>query len=53
MTMGKHDMLVHLTAPDDATVAKFVLSMGKLGNVRSTTLKAFAEADYRKVIGSL
>ena len=53
MTMGKHDMLVHLTAPDDATVAKFVLSMAKLGNVRSTTLKAFTEAEYRKVVGSL
>jgi uncharacterized protein with GYD domain len=53
MTMGKHDMLVHLTAPDDATVAKFVLSLAGRGNVRSTTLKAFTEAEYRKVIGAL
>jgi uncharacterized protein with GYD domain len=53
MTMGKHDMLVHLTAPDDATVARFVLTLGKMGNVRSTTLKAFSEAEYRKVIRSV
>ena len=53
MTIGKHDMLAHLEAPDDATVAKFVLSLAGGGNVRTTTLKAFSEAEYRKVIGGL
>ena len=53
MTIGKHDMLAHLDAPDDATVAKFVLSLAGGGNVRTTTLKAFSEAEYRKVIGGL
>jgi uncharacterized protein with GYD domain len=53
MTIGKHDMVAHLTAPDDAAAAKFVLSLAGAGNVRTTTLKAFPEAEYRKVIGSL
>jgi uncharacterized protein with GYD domain len=53
MTIGKHDMLAHLTAPDDATVAKFVLRAASGGNVRTTTLKAFTEAEYRKVIAAL
>lgn len=53
MTIGKHDMVAHLTAPDDAAAAKFVLSVAGGGNVRTTTLKAFTEAAYRKVIGSL
>jgi uncharacterized protein with GYD domain len=53
MTIGKHDMVAHLTAPDDATVAKFVLSLAGGGNVRTTTLKAFTESEYRKVIGAL
>jgi uncharacterized protein with GYD domain len=53
MTVGKHDMLVHLDAPDDATVAKFVLSLAGAGNVRTTTLKAFAEPEYRKIIAAL
>lgn len=53
MTIGKHDMVAHLTAPDDAAAAKFVLSVAGGGNVRTTTLKAFPEAAYRKVIGSL
>jgi uncharacterized protein with GYD domain len=53
MTIGKHDMLAHLTAPDDAAVAKFVLRVASAGNVRTTTLKAFTESEYRKVIGAL
>ena len=53
MTIGKHDMLVHLDAPSDAAVAQFVLTLAGGGNVRTTTLKAFSEAEYRKVIGGL
>ncbi len=50
MTIGKYDMLAHLTAPDDAAVAKFVLKAASAGNVRTTTLKAFTESEYRKII---
>jgi len=53
MTMGGHDMVVVVEAPDDEAVAKFNLLLGMGGNVRTTTLKAFAEADYRKVIAAL
>lgn len=53
MTIGKHDMLAHLTAPDDAAVARFVLKAASAGNVRTTTLKAFTESEYRKIIGSI
>lgn len=53
MTIGKHDMLAHLEAPDDATVARFVLTLAGAGNVRTTTLKAFSEDEYRKVLGGL
>ncbi len=53
MTIGKHDMLAHLTAPDDAAVARFVLKAASAGNVRTTTLKAFTEPEYRKIIGSI
>ena len=40
-------------APDDATVARFVLNLGHAGNVRTHTLKAFSEDEYRKIIGAL
>lgn len=53
LTIGAHDMTVILDAPDDETIAKFVLTLGSGGNVRTTTLKAFSEATYRQIIGSL
>jgi uncharacterized protein with GYD domain len=53
MTTGAHDMVVMLEAPDDEAAAKFALSLGSAGNVRTTTLKAFSEQGYRSIIGSL
>ena len=53
MTTGAHDMVVMLEAPDDEAAAKFALSLGSSGNVRTTTLKAFSEQSYRSIIGSL
>jgi len=40
-------------APDDAALAKAILTLAKDGNVKSETLKAFTEDEYRKIIGSL
>jgi uncharacterized protein with GYD domain len=53
MTMGGYDMVAHVEAPDDATVAKFVLHLAGAGNVRTQTLKAFSEDEYRKILGAL
>ena len=53
MTMGGHDMVVHLDAPDDATVARFVLNLAGAGNVRTQTLKAFSEDEYRKIMSAV
>jgi uncharacterized protein with GYD domain len=53
MTIGKHDMIAVLEAPNDEAAAKFVLSVAGGGNIRTTTLKAFREDAYRKVIGAL
>jgi uncharacterized protein with GYD domain len=53
MTMGAFDMVMIVEAPDDAAMARFVLALGKTGNVRSQTLKAFPEAAYRDLLGSL
>ncbi|HEX5795007.1 MAG TPA: GYD domain-containing protein [Geminicoccaceae bacterium] len=50
MTMGAYDFVMTIEAPDDAAVAKFVLSLCALGNVRTTTLKAFTETEYRAII---
>jgi uncharacterized protein with GYD domain len=53
MTMGEYDMVAICEAPDDAVAARFALSVGSQGNVRSRTLKAFPEAAYREIIRSL
>jgi uncharacterized protein with GYD domain len=53
MTMGEYDMVIPYEAPDDAVAARFALLLGKLGNVRTTSLKAFPEEAYRQIINSL
>ena len=39
--------------PNDDASAKFMLSTGAAGNVTTQTLKAFTEAEYRKIVDSL
>jgi uncharacterized protein with GYD domain len=53
LTMGQHDAVLVYEAPDDAISARFQLLLGAKGNVRSTTMKAFPEEAYRKIIASL
>ncbi len=53
MTQGGYDLLLIYEAPDDAVSARFTLLLGMLGNVRTTTLKAFPEQAYREIINSL
>jgi len=53
MTMGDYDLIITYDAPDDAVAARFTLLIGKLGNVRTKTLKAFPDEAYRQIINSL
>jgi len=53
LTMGGHDMVIVADAPSDEVIAKFSLAVGSLGSIRTTTLKAFPEAEYRKIIAAL
>ena len=53
LTTGACDMVIIADAPDDETMAKFNLTLAMGGNVRTTTLKAFPEDVYRKIISSL
>ena len=53
MTMGIHDMVIVYEAPDDAVAARFSLMVGKLGYVRTQSLKAFPEEAYRQIVNSL
>ncbi len=53
MTLGQYDLVFVIEAPDDAALAKALLSQASKGGVRTTTLRAFSETEYREIIGSL
>jgi uncharacterized protein with GYD domain len=53
LAMGHHDMVVISEAPNDAVYATTMLAIGAAGAVRSETLKAFTENEYREIIASL
>lgn len=53
LTIGRYDAVLISEFPDDETGVKFTLEIGSLGNVRTETLRAFTEAEYRKIISSL
>jgi uncharacterized protein with GYD domain len=52
-TMGKYDGATVVEAPSDEVLMKIALGVGSLGNVRTTTLKAWAPTDMAKVINEM
>lgn len=53
LVMGRYDMVVLGECPDDETAAKIGLGIGSGGSVRTETLRAFTEDEYRKIITAL
>lgn len=51
-TIGSHDGVLILEAPDDAVAASILLALGTAGNVRTTTLRAFEWAEAQGLIDS-
>ena len=49
--MGSFDNVAVVDAPDDESLAKYVLTLGLEGNLRTVTLRAFPEETYRTIIG--
>ena len=53
LVAGQYDMVVVSECPDDETAARVMLAIGSAGNVRTETLRAFTEDEYRKIIAGL
>lgn len=47
---GPYDLMTIAEAPDEAAVAALALSLGKLGNVRGQTMRAFTSAEMNKIV---
>ena len=53
MTMGAYDLIGIYDAPDDAVAVRFTLLIEKMGNLRTTSLKAFPEQALREIVRSI
>lgn len=51
--MGRYDLIAVVEAPDDKSVARLVLTFGSGGAIRTETLRAFTEDEYRQIIAAL
>ena len=53
LTMGQYDGVTISEAPSDEVFAKTMLALASVGAIKTQTLRAFTEEEYRKLIGSL
>ena len=53
MTTGRYDMVIVCEASDEMAIAKAMLSVSSKGSIKTETVRAFSEDEYRKVIAAL
>ena len=53
LTMGRYDAIVVAEFPNDEALARVALGGASQGYIRTETLRAFSEEEYRKIVGSL
>jgi len=49
-TLGDHDGVLIFDAPDDETATAFLLHIGSLGNVQTTTVRAFNATEMEALL---
>ena len=53
LALGTYDLILHTEAPSDEAIAKFVLTVASKGNIRTTTVKVFSEAEVDKIVAAI
>jgi uncharacterized protein with GYD domain len=53
LVFGNYDTILQTEAASDEAIAKFVLSVGSKGNLRTTTVKVFPETEADKIFAAL
>ena len=48
-TLGQYDVVAITEFPDDESATAFALKLSALGNVRSTTMRAFDETEFKAI----
>jgi uncharacterized protein with GYD domain len=49
-TLGEYDFVGIIELPNDEELAKILLCLGSMGTIRTVTMKAWAEADFMKML---
>jgi uncharacterized protein with GYD domain len=52
-TLGQYDLVAVVTLPNDESMLKLGLELGRLGNVRTTTLKGWTKQEMTRIISSM
>ena len=52
-TLGQYDLILSAEAPDDETITAVGIALGKLGNVRTQTLRAFGDSEMQKILSKV
>jgi len=52
-TLGAYDVVTICDAPDDGAITAFGLAIGKDGNVRTQTLRAYNRQEINSILGKL
>ena len=53
LTMGQYDAVLITESPSDEAQAMGVLGAASMGYVRTETMRAFTEAEYKKLVAGL
>ena len=48
--LGRYDIITTIEAPDEVSVTALGLSLGKSGNIRTETLRAFSQAEMGAIL---
>ena len=52
-TQGQYDVVSIIEAPDDAAATALAMSIGKLGYIRTQTLRAYSVAELAPIMGKV
>ena len=52
-TLGQYDLVAVFEAPDDTAITAFGLNIGKVGNVRTQTMRAYSADEMKGILAKV